>query len=90
MPHFMCAVCRRPRPEDPREGGWELEGLGWICVICLDVFTAAALRVIAGFHTCSNCSVRGIDTDGHWFNGETDWYCDSCTYELRGPAGGKE
>ena len=89
MPHFMCTVCRRPRPEDT-QSGWELAGLGWICDSCVHSYTAAALRVIAGFHTCSNCSVRGTDLDGGWFNQEKDWYCDDCTYELHGPAAGKE
>jgi len=89
MPHFMCTVCNRRRPE-AETAGWEVQGLGWICDDCVHHYTAAALRVIAGFHTCSNCSVRGTDTDGHWFNGEKDWYCDDCTYELHGPAAGKE
>jgi hypothetical protein len=89
MPHFMCTVCNRPRPED-RSIGQEHEEIGWVCLDCLHHYTFEALRVIASFNACSNCSVRGTDLDGGWFNQEKDWYCDLCTYELHGPAAGKE
>jgi hypothetical protein len=46
--------------------------------------------MIAKLNTCSNCSIKGTDIDGGWFNQEKDWYCDLCTYELHGPSAGKE
>jgi hypothetical protein len=89
MPHFMCTVCNTIRPKD-RTIGQEHEELGWICLVCSHRHTFEALRVIASLNTCSNCSVKGTNLDGAWFNQEKDWYCDVCTYELHGPAAGKE
>lgn len=86
MPHYLCRVCRRPRPEDT-QSGWEIEGLGWICESCVHSFTPRAIRIIVRFNTCSSCSVMGTDDDGDHFGQHGDWYCDNCTYmtpEIKG------
>jgi hypothetical protein len=80
MPHFMCTVCNRRRPED-RTVGQEHEELGWICLDCLHHYTFEALRVIASLHTCSSCSIKGTSMDGDRYGQQNDWYCDVCTYE---------
>ena len=83
MPHFMCTVCNRRRPDPIVEGnGLEHDELGWVCLDCLHHYTFEALRMIASIHTCSNCSTKGTSSDGSWYNYGKDWYCDGCTYAV--------
>jgi hypothetical protein len=82
MPHFMCTVCNRRRPEPIVEGnGVVHESFGWVCLDCLHHYTFEALRMIANLNTCSSCSVRGTDLDGGRYGRKNDWYCDLCTYQ---------